>query len=225
MNGKLVIYSVTGCFVGTVLSAIATTKTFLPTSIINSISLAQGQSNSSPPATPPFGSGMMGQSDRHFIVMMIPHHQDAVEMAELAFSKAKHPEIKELAEAIKTTQTQEIEQMRNWYKEWYGTDVPAFTGGMGMGMHGNWNGNNTRPVGRGGGCMGTTDLSALENSSDFDREFIEQMIPHHQMAVHMAYMVLNSSQHSEIRTLAESIIKSQSTEIEQMQKWYQNWYQ
>ncbi len=52
-----------------------------------------------------------------------------------------------------------------------------------------------------------TDLNALENAADFDREFIVQMIPH-----------------PEIRNLAQSIARSQSAEIEQMQQWYQTWY-
>ncbi|HEY9604576.1 MAG TPA: DUF305 domain-containing protein, partial [Allocoleopsis sp.] len=85
--------------------------------------------------------------------------------------------------------------------------------GMGMG----------RMSGMGMGAM-STDLDALKNAPDFDKEFIRQMIPHHQMAVHMASMVLDS-QHPELRTLAQNIIKSQTAEIEQMQQWSKTWYQ
>ena len=56
-------------------------------------------------------------------------------MAELALSRAQHPEIKILANAIKETQTQEIQQMRTWYQQWYGTNVPAYFG--------NWRNRNT----------------------------------------------------------------------------------
>jgi uncharacterized protein (DUF305 family) len=66
----------------------------------------------------PFRPGMMGQSDQHFIVMMISHHEGAVAMADLALSRATHPELKQLAQAIKTTQSQEIQEMRSWYKQW-----------------------------------------------------------------------------------------------------------
>ncbi len=182
---------------------------------------------------------MMGQPDQHFIVMMIPHHEGAVAMADLALSRAQHPELKKLAVAIKSTQTQEIQDMRTWYKQWYGVDVPTWQPGMGMGMGRHWNNrselpqtNNAQPPGMGMGQMGCkgmgrgrmgTDLSALQNATDFDREFIEQMIPHHQMAVRMASMVLNSSQHPEIRNLAQSIINSQTAEIEQMEQWYRSW--
>jgi uncharacterized protein (DUF305 family) len=73
------------------------------------------------------------------------------------------------------------------------------------------------------GRMGT-DLSALENATDFDREFIEQMIPHHQMGVMMATRLLNNRQRPELRNLAQSIITSQTAEIEPMEQWYQSWY-
>lgn len=187
-------------------------------------------------ATPP-RRGMMAQEvDRHFIEMMIPHHEDAVEMAKLALSRAQHPEIKKLAEAIKTDQTREIEQMRAWYKKWYGTEVPvASTAGMGMmGTHyrmgsGGMMGTHHR-MGS-GGMMGMRmhpdmemHLDTLRDASNFDQAFIREMIPHHQMAVMMSRMAQGSATHPEIRNLAESIIKTQTTEIEQMRQWYQVWY-
>jgi uncharacterized protein (DUF305 family) len=159
------------------------------------------------------------QHDQHFIERMIPHHQSAVQMADLALSRAKHPELKQLAANIKTAQTQEIKQMQGWYKQWYGTTVPTVSKGgmdmMGMGRTG-------MPMHS--GMMGMqTDLTALKNASDFDRVFMEQMIPHHQMAVTMSSMILNSS-HPELRSLSQAIIKSQTAEIRQMQQWSQAWY-
>ncbi|HEY9833157.1 MAG TPA: DUF305 domain-containing protein [Stenomitos sp.] len=255
MNKELMIYSLAGFLAGSTVTAllgIATSKPSLqaiPTAnLIAKAEAAPTQSvrltQTTPPAqtTPvPFRGGMMGQPDQHFIVMMIPHHEGAVAMADLALSRAKHPEIKKLAAAIKTTQTQEIQEMRTWYRQWYGTDVPTWQPGMGMGMGRNRNNrfvqpqaNNTRPVrglGMGMGRMGCrgmggmgTDLSALENATDFDREFIEQMIPHHQMAVMMATRLLSPSQRPELRNLAQSMITSQTAEIEQMEQWYQSWY-
>lgn len=174
------------------------------------------------------GQMMGGDIGQHFIIMMIPHHQGAVDMAELALTRAQHPEIKQLAEAIIRDQNREIEQMRTWYQAWYGTEVPEM---MPMGMMGNASG----PHGRMGqnsrqGMMGmhTTmmgDLETLNNADDFDQEFIRQMIPHHQMAVMMAQMVLNTANQPEIRELAQTIIETQTNEINQMQQWYQEWYQ
>jgi uncharacterized protein (DUF305 family) len=183
------------------------------------------------PSTPnaiPAIPGMMVQSDQHFIVMMIPHHRDAVEMAELALKRAQHPEIKKLAEAIKTTQTQEIQQMKAWYKQWYGTDAPSWTPRLGMIHRRGITPASPVPGMRGKGYMGMgamgTDLDALKKAADFDQEFIVQMIPHHQMAIMMSGMVANSATHREIRDLAQSISQSQSAEIEQMQTWYKTWY-
>lgn len=178
-----------------------------------------------PPATPVSSPAnrMMAMADQHFIEMMIPHHQDAIEMATLALTLAKRPELKKLAESIKRDQTSEIQQMRGWYKAWYGKDVPAVSmmnrpGMMGSGPNKPQGKASGKSMGMQGGIV-PTDLTALKNATDFDKEFIRQMIPHHQMAVHMAQMVLNHNIHNEIGTLAQSIIKSQTAEIKQMQEW------
>lgn len=156
------------------------------------------------------GATMMGDLDRHFIEQMIPHHEDAVLMAELALTKADHEELKALAENIKREQSREIEEMRSWYKAWYGIDVPESVvemGGMGQGMMGDG-----------------TDLESLENAKLFDKEFIEQMIPHHQMALMMVSMMLRGTQHEEMKKLAQDIISTQTEEINQMSAWYNEWY-
>jgi uncharacterized protein (DUF305 family) len=61
--------------------------------------------------------------------------------------------------------------------------------------------------------MGMMNIDALKTAKDFDKEFVRQMIPHHQMAVKIAQMVSERATHPEIRTLAQSIIKSQNAEI------------
>jgi uncharacterized protein (DUF305 family) len=70
-----------------------------------------------------------------------------------------------------------------------------------------------------------TDIDELENADDFDKEFIEQMIPHHQMAIMMANMLLNSTERKEMETLAQNIIKAQTKEINDMRSWHAEWYQ
>jgi uncharacterized protein (DUF305 family) len=218
----------------------------LSSGLMGSLNSAQAQPQRSGqgaerPANPS-GRRMMGtQMSQHFIEMMIPHHESAVTMADLALSKAKRPEIRQLAESIKKDQTREIQQMRTWYKQWYGKEVPASSAdtgmmGSGQGMMGSDRqpGQGPGPGSQGNGMMNAEmrrdmmgmnmDLEALKSAPDFDREFIRQMIPHHQMAVMMARMVLNSDR-PEIRNLAESIIKSQTAEIAQMRQWYQAWYQ
>jgi uncharacterized protein (DUF305 family) len=160
--------------------------------------------------------------DQHFIVMMIPHHDGAIAMADLALTRAKRPEVKELAKSIKASQTRENAQMRAWYSQWFGQPVPSWgqgtdwgwQGGMGMGHRGMGMGH------MGGG----TNLSALSTAQDFDRAFIEQMIPHHQMGVMMASMAQTNSEHPQLRAMQQAMVKDQSREIEQMTQWYRSWY-
>ena len=135
---------------------------------------------------------------------MVPHHENAVAMADLALAEAEHPELRELAQNIKRTQAEEIERMRAWYRDRYGTEVPP--GMMGRGM------------------MAGHDPAAIDGARPFDKAFIEEMIPHHWMAVMMSSHVLGGIQQPELRALLESIGAGQGAEIEQMRRWYRDWY-
>lgn len=214
MNKKFAIYT---------LVALLTSSTVTAFSISDRTNAhEQNLVQTSPVNTSPMDRGMemRVEVDKPFIEMMIPHHQSANEMAQMALSRAKSPEVKKLAQSIIEEQTREIEQMRTWYKQWYGTEVPTTqmnmemqNGGMNMGMQSG--------MGQAMMQMEMMDremMEALENAQDFDPEFLRQMTRHHQMATMMAGMVVNSAQHREIRNLAQNIIKSQSAEITQMQE-------
>jgi len=166
-------------------------------------------SNTSISGTHMMGDGsMMGQNiDQHFIVQMIPHHEGAVEMAKVALERSKRPEILSLAQGIIEAQTREINDMTSWYRSWFGSAPPA--GGMGMMME---------------GMIGDTDELARVADAEFDREFILQMIPHHEMAIMMASMLQATTVRPEMKTLADNIITSQSREIEMMRNWLSDWY-
>lgn len=153
-----------------------------------------------------------GQIDAHFIEQMIPHHEDAIIMAELALEKAQREELKQLAQSIIDSQSTEIEDMKEWYEDWYGREL---TTSSSVGMHHGM-----------GGHMGMSQIEVdrLEQSDNFDRAFIESMIPHHQMAVMMASMLKNGSNREEMKQLADDIIVAQTTEIDQMQDWYNEWF-
>lgn len=157
--------------------------------------------------------------DAYFIEHMIPHHQDAVTMSELARNRAKKPEVKQLAEDIIQSQTKEIEQMKAWYKNWFGKDIDSKNSGHNM-HESDVNQNAVLHM----GMMGDErDLERLESNEDFDRAFIEHMIPHHQMAVVMAEMLKRSTQRSEMKQLAEDIVTVQNKEIQQMREWLTSW--
>lgn len=158
----------------------------------------------------PAGTIPASGMDAMFIEQMIPHHDDAIAMAELALTRAEHPEIRQLAADIKRTQTAENAQMRTWYREWFGASVPDVGGSSSM-M---------------GGMMGSGAISMadLEVAEPFDKAFIEAMIPHHQTAIMMSRMAGGASGRPEMRGLTSSIIGAQSTEIDKMQTWYDEWY-
>lgn len=169
------------------------------------------------------GGMEMMQMDRHFIEKMIPHHEDAVVMAKLALEKSKKEEIKKLSRAIIKSQAAEIETMKKWYKEWFGTDVAVKPMKMdmqkkGMGMHDPA----MMDMMMGHDMMGGT-MDDLKNAPDFDKKFIEMMVKHHKGAVMMSGMIVDSKK-PEMRKLGKDIISAQADEIEQMIKWYQKWY-
>ncbi len=163
------------------------------------------------------GNQMAGSLDAHFIEQMIPHHEDAIVMAKLALEKSQRPEIRQLAQAIIDSQSKEIDQMKSWYKAWYGKEVGVGTQTMGHNM--------ASSQGMHMGMMGNeTDATRLEQATDFDKAFIEEMIPHHQMAVMMATMLKSGTQRPEMQTLAQDINTAQTKEINQMREWYEVWF-
>lgn len=214
MNTKLALYSLVAVLTGSTLSALA----------INDPAVAVDQGQAPRPSIPaPMRSEMSKSSevDQAFIEMMVPHHQSASEMATVALSKAKSPEVKKLAQAIMQDQSREIKQMQTWYKRWYGTEIPVMTMRQSMGqgnMMSNRMGQAMMMSMMQQDMMDKEMMTALKNATDFDQEFLRQMTRHHQMATMMAGMVANSAVHPETRKLAQDIIKSQSAEIAQMQQ-------
>lgn len=150
---------------------------------------------------------MQNNIDQHFIVQMIPHHEGAIEMARIALERSKRPEIISLANGIIEAQEKENAEMRAWYQEWFGSAPPS--GGMGP-MHM-------------GGMEGDVNVLREVSVTEFDREFIEQMIPHHEMAIMMANMLASATERDEMKQLADNILTSQSREIEMMHSWLNSW--
>jgi uncharacterized protein (DUF305 family) len=207
MKNQAFLYGIIGLLAGSLLTVLFVTNTVNTNNygMMQMMGIRQGTN----------GSPMANNLDQHFIEQMIPHHEGAIEMAKLAQERSKRPEILTLAKAIIQSQSKEITQMQTWYKNWYGTEAPVNpTVGMGMGrgmMH--------------GGMMGgqTSDIESLKNATNFDEAFLQEMIPHHQMAVMMAQMLLSGSNRSEMKQLGQDIITAQEAEIEQMRSWLAEW--
>ena len=159
------------------------------------------------------GSTMRQNIDQHFIAQMIPHHEGAIAMAKIALERSKRPEVLSLAQGIIEAQERENKDMRAWYKAWFGS-VPS-AGASGIMGHGGMMHMDSMT-----GDM--AELSAM-TTSEFDREFLEQMIPHHEMAIMMAQMLAAATERTEMKQLADAIITSQSREIEMMRSWLVAW--
>jgi len=157
-------------------------------------------------------AGVKGEDyDRMFLANMIAHHQGAVDMANLALTNAKHQELKDLATAIVSDQTKEINDMMMWQKSW---GYPESSGEMmidhsGMGM------------------MDTNAgmITALKGKTgdEFDKAFLTQMIVHHQSAIDMASTGVTNAYHQEIKDLTKAIVTAQTKEILQMRQWQKSW--
>jgi uncharacterized protein (DUF305 family) len=146
-------------------------------------------------------------SDERFIDAMVPHHQGAIDMAEVALENAEHPELLQLAENVISTQQGEIEQLRSIKEQEFGTsEVPALMSPEEMEM------------------MGMDDPAELANQRPFDEAFINAMIPHHESAIEMAQVALAESDNPAVRDLAGRIVDDQTREIEQMRGWLEEWY-
>ena len=143
----------------------------------------------------------VNNADMQFTMMMIPHHEQAVEMADMILAKDGIDErVLTLAEQIKAAQGPEIELMESWLDEW-GTPM----GDMDGMDH--------------GGMMSDTDMQAREDATgaEASRLFLEQMIVHHEGAIEMAQDEVDNGQNPDVITLAENIIASQTTEIATME--------
>ena len=143
--------------------------------------------------------------DRRFIDSMIPHHAMAIRSAQHMISDSERPELRELADDIVQSQSEQIDQMRAWREEWYGDPGPeyAYPGEDGWGDGMGWDDNGM--MGRDGGMMGGDATDAM---------FLRMMIPHHEQAIQMSREALDKADHPEIRQLAEQIIAEQSAEID-----------
>jgi uncharacterized protein (DUF305 family) len=147
-------------------------------------------------------SSQMVGSDAMFLQMMIPHHEQAVVMSDLALSISKDAEVLKLAKQIKDAQAPEIIKMQGWLSDAGLSEDPGHSMGDGM-----------------GGMLSDSELSALKGSTGkaFDKLFLAGMIAHHEGAIDMVMMIENS-QDSDVNRLGQDIVKSQTAEIELMKE-------
>lgn len=150
------------------------------------------------------GSLNLTGADVMFLQMMIPHHQQAVDISKLAIEKSKDVELIALATQIRKDQQAEIIQMESWLGD-------ADSGhGMGHSMEGSMEGSM-------GGMLTKKELSALETATgkSFDLLWLQAMTDHHDGALHMVRMI-RDARNAEIKRFGENVVIAQSAQIEQM---------
>jgi len=168
------------------------------------MSMQSGSAASSIPASAGFNA-----ADVMFDQMMIPHHQQAVEMAKLVPSRTTNEQVRALAAAIEGAQQPEIDQMTAALQAWNEpTSMPAMGGHGGHSMS---------------GMMSDDQMSQLKalSGSAFDKMWLQMMIEHHQGAITMSKTELEQGKDAATKALAESIIEGQQKEITQMQSMLQ----
>jgi len=157
-------------------------------------------------------SGPTSSADRAgdivFAQSMIPHHQQAIEMADLALESASSAEVKALATQIKAAQDPEIQTMRGWLTSW-GASEEMGTDHSGM---------NHSDLSDMAGMMSDEDMVKLAGATGagFDTMWLQLMVVHHQGAVSAADDVLSSTQDPAVKTLALAVIDGQNAEIDAM---------
>lgn len=134
---------------------------------------------------------MLVKTDEDFLAMMIPHHEDAVNMSEVIVAKSSNEELKTFAQKVIDAQSAEIETMEGWAEEWFG-------------------GVDTK------GHEMMSDLNSF-TGEELDSMYIDQMIEHHQSAIDVSQDIKKYSNRDEILELADTIISTQSAEIDELE--------
>ena len=175
---------------------------------------ASAASTSSAPA-PTVGSDVSAEHDSNDVIfaqMMIPHHQQALDMSRTLLAKDGIPQdVRTLAERIVAAQGPEIDRMNQMLQAW---GEPAVTESNGMGMdHG------PMDDGAGNGMMDDEQMRRLGAAAgpDAARLYLQQMIQHHRGAIVMAQNEADNGQNPQAIALARNIIEAQKAEINEME--------
>lgn len=194
-------------------------RIFTSIAVLSTLALSACGSDSPPAAGPasvsaatPAAAAAFNEADVQFAQGMIPHHQQAVQMADLALDSARGvgTEVTELATRIKAAQDPEIILMSDWLTTW-GQPAPTKTTGDDMAMGGD-------DMATGDGMMSAAAMKSLAavKGPEFDKLWLEMMIAHHEGAVKMAKAEKLNGSSKDAMGLADKIITAQMAEIAEM---------
>ncbi|TDT62224.1 DUF305 domain-containing protein [Frigoribacterium sp. PhB116] len=182
------------------------TKTLLisATAIVATLTLAgcaDTAGNTSSDSSSSSESAVFNDQDVMFAQMMLPHHEQAVEMSDMFIAKGDSvdSDVLALAETIKDEQGPEIDQLTTWLDDW-GQDTSA---SMDHSMD---------------GMMSESDMTALDDAegAEASRLFLEQMTEHHKGAVDMAQQEVDGGENPDAVEMAKNIVETQTAQIDQM---------
>jgi uncharacterized protein (DUF305 family) len=195
-------------------------KHVLKLTIVAALAVTATTVGSSLAQMPGMSMGSMGKSmgalerasgktfDIYWMSQMIAHHNIAVDMANFVLKNGKDAKVKKAAQSIVRTQSLEVKQMTGWLKSWYGSKPDAAQMKLMV--------TDMQPMVD--ASRGKTAGHSMSMGSP-DKNFLENMIPHHQSAVDMAKMALQKALRPELKTFAQSVIAVQSQEITQYNTW------
>lgn len=155
-------------------------------------------------------------AEQAFLAAMAPHHESAIRMAGMASKRAQHGELRQLAGEIVTAQEAEVAKIARMHRRLTGETLrPNADAHAQLGLSA-----------REAGMMhqGRHAIAELARAKEFDRAFIDAMLPHHEGAIRMAKAVLPDAKDAALRRLAKGIVRDQSREIAQMNRWRAAWY-
>lgn len=168
------------------------------------LSSCAGGSPATEPASPAGSQTTVAfnAADVTFAQMMIPHHEQAVEMSDDLLAKdGLDQSVTDLATEIKAAQEPEIAQLKDWLSAW-GEDENDMSGMSGMGDGAN-------------GMMSDDNMMTLRDASgtEVSTVFLQQMTAHHEGAVAMAQLEIDDGENADARAMAANIVKTQTAEL------------
>lgn len=163
---------------------------------------AKPDSAKAPPVAPP-------PYDLQLIDTMSQHHRGAIQMGQMAATRAHHAELKEFGGKLATDLDRQVTLLKGWRDQWY---------------NGKPNAENRRLAGM-TKSMANVNTAGIDSLSgeDFDRTFLDMMISHHQGATAMAKEAIDKVEHAELKALSEQISVVQQRELDMMTQWKSLW--
>jgi uncharacterized protein (DUF305 family) len=158
------------------------------------------------PHPAPSNPGQGDDVERAFVTGMVPHHQAAIEMAQVVLDRGRNPKVRALAQSIIDDQQNEINEMSAFAERKWGFRPERHRSG---------------PMGVLMGMPISMDMSAMADhmstTTQVDRMFLQMMIPHHAAAISMADELFNQGSDQRLVRMARTVMSSQAREIARMQ--------